>query len=141
MENRYYYCYHCCKKVSKTQYYQHKRLYYSKENQTWITSNTCVEEAVDPDSDFHFSAYQDDKDQEDEQMECGQEEEYIEPYREESTDEDFDLLQVGKYKCTHTLTRTLTQTHSQAHMLRAITVEAQFSNIFLMVFFLNFSCL
>ncbi len=48
-------------------------------------------------------------------MECGQEEEYIEPYREESTDEDFDLLQVRKYKCTHTLTRTLTQTHSQSH--------------------------
>ncbi len=70
-------------------------------------------------------------------MECGQEEEYIEQY---STDEEFDLSQVGKYKCIHTLTRTLTQTHSQAHMLRAITVEAQFSNIFLMVLFLNFSC-
>jgi hypothetical protein len=52
-----YLCEHCGEKVSKTVYYQHKKLYYDKTTETWMrqeTSSVATDDTVFV-NDFCFS--------------------------------------------------------------------------------------
>lgn len=42
VDRRRFYCEHCGEKISKTLYYQHKRLYYSYDRQEWELSKKVV---------------------------------------------------------------------------------------------------
>lgn len=52
-ENRFY-CDHCGEKVSKTLYYQHKKLYYSAATGTWKKRDDIVAHDTN-DDEFTFS--------------------------------------------------------------------------------------
>lgn len=61
MDNRFY-CEHCGEKVSKTFYYQHKKLYYTADKQQW-ERNLADEEvsyhSSSEEEDFTFSDNED----------------------------------------------------------------------------------
>ena len=46
MDKRFH-CEHCGEKVSKTLYYQHKRLYYSSSSNTWKSKDPDTDPGVD----------------------------------------------------------------------------------------------
>ena len=53
MESKRFYCGHCDEKVSKTLYYQHKKLYYCSTNKSWIRPSRTT--SPDPPEDFRLS--------------------------------------------------------------------------------------
>ena len=88
MESRFY-CEHCGEKVSKTLYYQHKKLYYVANKQQW--KRTAADEEVShhsasEDEDFTFS------DQEDSNMEVRDEDDMaVDDYIPVESSEDGDV--------------------------------------------------
>lgn len=52
-ENERYFCGHCNRKVSKTLYFTHKKLYYDVQSQEWISG--AQDGAHDEVQDFAFS--------------------------------------------------------------------------------------
>lgn len=60
MDNKRFHCQHCNEKISKTLYFEHKKLYYSVATREW----QCVTQRSDPDgededNDFCFSDAED----------------------------------------------------------------------------------
>ena len=57
-----YHCDHCGEKVSKTVYYQHKKLYYDKTSETWMQQEDTSSATTDVNTmnDFCFSDDSDD---------------------------------------------------------------------------------
>ncbi len=58
MENRFY-CEHCGEKVSKTLYYQHKKLYYTADRQHWERKTNDESFHLASEEDFTFSDHED----------------------------------------------------------------------------------
>lgn len=95
MENRFY-CEHCGEKVSKTLYYQHKKLYYTVDKQQWkkTPDEEAHHEAINEDEDFTFSDHED-------SLEVADEEgmlvdEYaVESFEDSDSDDDFDFDKVS----------------------------------------------
>ena len=64
MENRFYYCEHCGEKVSKTLYYQHKKLYYTVDSQQWeknpdeVSQHAVGADTEEDHEDFTFSDHE-----------------------------------------------------------------------------------
>ena len=50
-----FYCEHCGEKVSKTLYYQHKKLYYTAEKQHWEQEVALSHASASEEEDFTFS--------------------------------------------------------------------------------------
>ena len=73
MEGRFY-CEHCGEKVSKTLYYQHKKLYYTVDKQQWEKNSDEVSHGVasKEDEDFTFSDHEESFEVGDEGMEMDQ---------------------------------------------------------------------
>lgn len=56
---RLYYCGHCKEEVSKTLYYQHRKLFYDSELNIWADCTSEDPRTVDSETDFSFNSESD----------------------------------------------------------------------------------